>query len=114
MLYILCYFAGLYEYTYQYRNASNKCSLFLNAPLKQKTVPLESGYPYGDPLVSFEITLMNPNMSLKLNSKLNLTLKLNVNLSLKIEFEIEFEFEFELEFRFEFEIEFKIQINFEF
>ena len=41
---------------------------------------------YGS-IVSLEITIMNPNMSLKLNFKLNLTLNLNVNLSLKIELE---------------------------
>ena len=30
----------------------------------------------GGPLVSFEITIMNPNMNLKLNLKLNLKVKL--------------------------------------
>ena len=42
---------------------------------------------YHGSIVSLEITIMNPNMSLKLNFKLNLTLNLNVNLSLKIELE---------------------------
>ena len=35
-----------------------------------------SVYLYGGPLVSFDITIMNPNMSLKLSLKLNLKLNL--------------------------------------
>ena len=44
----------------------------------------------GGPLVSFEITLFNLNMSLKLNMKFNLNLNLNLNLSLKLNLKLNF------------------------
>ena len=41
---------------------------------------------YRGPLVSFDITIMNPNMSLKLSLKVNFKLKLKVKSEFKIKF----------------------------
>ena len=53
---------------------ANKNSKFLN--IQQKTYIQWNELDYGGSLVSLEITIMNPNMSLKLNLWLNLMLDL--------------------------------------
>ena len=53
---------------------ANKNSKFLN--IQQKTYIQWNELDYGGSLVSFEITIMNPNMSLKLNLWLSLKLDL--------------------------------------